>query len=134
MHKALVNEYKFTNPVFYLGECRSKGAESNVSRMARVCWKYQIPPSLFYNRYLKVGAKVGQRSFFDFEIACHLNSYTNETVKIEKRLNKLLGQTNEKNFSYRFFNGFFDRNAHGFLAKKKKWCSRETLNKSQHLA
>ena len=124
MHKALVNEYKFTNPVFYLGECRSKGAESNVSRMARVCWKYQIPPSLFYNRYLKVGAKVGQRSFFDFEIACHLNSYTNETVKIEKRLNKLLGQTNEKNFSYRFFNGFFDRNAHGFLAKKKKWCSR----------
>ena len=108
MHQALIGEYGFTNPVFYLSERRAKGAESNVSRMARVCWKYKIPPSLFYNHYLKDGAKVGQRSFFDFEVACHLNSYTQETVKLEKRLNMLLGQTDEKYFSYRFLHGFLD--------------------------
>lgn len=124
MHQELLDQFGFTNPVFYLGECRAKGSESNVSRMARICWKYKIPPSLFYNRYLKDGAKVGQRSFFDFEIACHLNSYTQETVKAERRLNELLGQSDEKYFSYRFMYEFLDRNAHGFVAKRKKWCSR----------
>ncbi len=123
MHNEIANEFGFSSPVFYLKRRRLKGAESNVSRMARTCWKYQIPPTQFYNHFIKDGAKIN-RSFFNFEVASHMNSYTAKTVEIERKLNRLLGQSDEEYFSYRFMHGLLDRNAHGFIAERKQWCAR----------
>lgn len=121
MHKEILHSYGFISKTFYLDEFRIKGSESNSSRLARLCWKYQIPPTIFFNHYLKSGSPV-TRSFFKYEAASHLNSYTNKTIKYEKQLNILIGLPPERCFSYSYLNPALDKVAHGFMAPHKKWC------------
>ena len=122
MHQEAAAEFKFNTPVFYLQKRQIKGAESNVSRLARLCWKYNIPPSLLFNEFLKDGTNVN-RSFFNFEVASHLNSYTDKTVILDDKLNRLLGVKQNAHHSYRYLNGILDQRAHGFLSENKKWCA-----------
>lgn len=121
MQNDISRQYGFKQPMFFLTERRLKGCESNVSRIARLCWKYGIPPTIFFNEFLKVGAPVN-RNFFQTEVAVHLNSYSNKTVEYEKVLNQLLGAEQDKCYSYSYLNNVMDMAGHGFLDTRKKWC------------
>ncbi len=123
MHLQLAKEMGFSTPAFYLPTKRLKGAESNVSRVARLCWKHKIPPTIFYNEFLNEGKRIN-RSFFNYEIAALMNSYTDKSIWIEDRLNKLLDVNDGGTHSYRYLSDVLDKKAHGFLSKKKKWCPR----------
>lgn len=111
-------------PQFFLAEKRILGCESNASRISRLCWKYGIPPTIFYNNYLNEGKPVN-RSFFNFEIASRINSCTKQSVHLEVKLNNLIGQTrnSKKVFSYSFLSNVISQSGKGFIAPHKRWCS-----------
>lgn len=112
------------HPVFYLSEKRSLGCESNTSRIARLCWKHGIPPTIFYKTYLNEGKQVS-RSFFDFEVASRINSCTKQSVFLERKLSKLIAQHKSENkiFSYSFLSPVISQSGKGFIAPRKRWCS-----------
>ena len=112
--------HRYRKP-FVIESLRVLGAESNTSRVARICWKYQIPPTRFFKQYLDY-APSGNRSYFDFEVASHLNSHTPRTIEMEKRLCELIVSPSLEIHSYSFLSELLDRQARGFLAKKKRWC------------
>lgn len=121
MLNELCNSYGFVNPVFYLPELRVIGPESNTSRMARLCWKYGIPPVTFFNKYLKKGEPVN-RKFFHREVATQLNSHTEKTLDYEAKINKLVGLSDSRRFSYSYLHDILDVSAHGMISDSKKWC------------
>lgn len=121
MHQFSLSQHNISNPPFYLRVMREKGAESNCSRLARLCWKYRIPPTIFFNKFLKNGAPI-TRKFFKFEVASHMNSYTDKTVTYERKFNQLLGESDNRCFSYSYLNSALDGNARGFLFPTKRWC------------
>jgi len=110
--------------IFYLHEKRGLGCESNASRIARLCWKHGIPPTIFYNTYLHDGKPVN-RSFFNFEIASRINSCTRQSVHLENKLNSLIAQPKNSNkiFSYSFLSEVISQSGKGFIASRKRWCS-----------
>jgi len=116
-----VAKFGFKQPMFILSDRRIKGAESNSSRMARLCWKYSIPPTIFFNEFLKVSSPVN-RTFFQTEVAIHLNSYSNKTLEYERILNRLVGLPEDRCYSYSYLNKVMDMAGHGFLDTKRKWC------------
>lgn len=121
MHNEFCETLGFTVPTFYIDIKNIKGHESNSSRVGRICWKYQIPPTLFFNHYLKYGKSV-TRSFFKFEVASHLNSYTNKTLEYQKKINKLVGEPDDSCFSYSYLHSILDGQARGFISESKRWC------------
>ena len=121
MHKEIADELGFVARAFTIGVKKVKGAESNCSRLARLCWKYRVPPTLFFNNYLKLGKPV-TRSFFKFEVASHLNSHTDKTLEYQRRLNELTGERLDRLFSYSYLHPALDGRARGMLCTTKQWC------------
>ncbi|WP_196161680.1 TniQ family protein [Reinekea sp. G2M2-21] len=113
------------NPqLFYLDERRETGCESNTSRLSRIAFKYNIPPTALYEHYFNEGRSKRSREFFNFEIASQINSCTHETIEFERKLNRMCGIEREKFYSYSYLHSVIDPKSHGLIAKHKKWCSR----------
>ncbi|WP_353304095.1 hypothetical protein [Sessilibacter corallicola] len=121
MHKIFCRDFGISIPTFFIDIKNIKGYESNTSRIARICWKYQIPPTIFFNHYLKMGKPV-TRSFFKFEVATHLNSYTDKTLEYQREINKLVGEPGNRCFSYSYLHSVLDSQARGFMSVTKRWC------------
>lgn len=113
------------NPrLFVLEERRETGCESNTSRLCRIAFKYNIPPTALYDYYFNDGKSKRSREFFNFEIASQVNSCTEETVKFERKLNKMCGVESSKFYSYSYLLPVIDPKSHGLIAKSKKWCAK----------
>lgn len=116
----MFNNY-LSSQVLYLDDVRQEIVESNVSRIARICWKYHIPPRELFKKYFGGGGNL-LGGYFEYEVAASANSYTRKSSDINRIINELSGKENDVSCCYEIFSGILDGNARTFISKSKQWC------------
>lgn len=97
-------------------------AESNVSLMARLVWRYRVRPSRFITTIIlkstsRHGVDLGR------DVAAFCNSVTDKSGSVTAKLEDLTGLELAGRSSFFNFQSVLDKGAHGLIADHKKWCA-----------